>query len=295
MKKDLKYIVLINLLSIYPVQAAEDFLKTAIKAGLCYGGIFGLYYTLMKRVPDTVESMFEENPDKYKVTDTSLLNLIQQEVQRRGFDFSKFIIVKNIAPGMGIISPTGSVKYILNIGSDEFLKEFSEMNSESQRAVIQHELNHAIYKHLAKQTSVSAISNYVGFLVAYAALLIAANYIEQNGPESGSIFSWIPHKVQSLFSAGLGVYAGRCLDKQCAPVYSRYCEKQADLAIDDDPVIINGLIKFLQAYHDRKVTQHEKDFSTQNSEQIFGKNHPTPLERISYLKEKLQRCSDSKS
>lgn len=281
-----------NLLFIHPVQAAEDLIRAAVGAGLCYGGMFGLYYTLLTRVPNTVESMIEENPDKYKVTDSSLLNLIQKEVQKREFDFSKFIIVKNIAPGMGIISPTGSEKYILNIGSDEFLKEFSEMDSEVQKGVIQHELNHAIYNHLAKQISVSAISNYVGFLVAYAALLVAANYIEQNGAESSSMFSWIPHRVQSLFSAGLGIYAGRCLDKQCAPVYSRYCEKQADLAIDDDPAVIKGLIKFFQAYHDRKVAKHEKDFITQNSEQIFGKNHPTPHERISYLKEKLQRCSD---
>lgn len=280
-----------------PLLAGEQPVKIACAAALLYASWFVPYYALLTCVPKVVENQLQENPNTYKVTDESLTNLIQQEAQKRGLDFSKFVVVKNMDLEMNTISLPGASKYIFDVGSEQFLKEFSEMDAGGQKAIVQHELNHICYNHSLKKFGLKAFSNYFGFLVGYAGVAFTtncvANYIEKKSEKESSVVDWI-RMIRPLMSLGFGFYVGHSLDKKCSPVYGKYCEKQADLAIDDDPLVIKGAIKFFQAFHDRVVNRFGKKFVEQHSEEIFSaEEHPAPLERIAYLQEKLQRCSKS--
>lgn len=271
------------------MQAAEDCIKVAGRAGLFYASVFGLRYALSTYVPRGIEYELQKNPDKYAVTDESLTSLIQQEAQKKELDFSKFILVKNMDPEMTTISLPGAAKYVISVGSEEFLKEFSGMDEGIKKAIVQHELNHIYYNHAAKRIGLRALSNYIGFLAGYAGVSLATNYVA-NYIDASCI-----HTIWPFMSVGLCLYAGRYLDKKCSRIYQKFSEKQADLATDDDPVVIRGAITFLQADHDRAVMKFGQKFVEQNPAQVFGEDHPMPLERIVYLKEKLQRCSSDEA
>lgn len=282
-----KLLIIIFLLLPLTVQASEDFIKVAGKAGLFYASVFGLRYALSAYVPTGIEHELQRNHDKYAVTDELLTNLIQQEAQKKGLDFSKFIVVKNMDPEMTTISLLGAAKSVVSVGSEKFLTEFSAMDEAVQKAIVQHELNHIYYNHSAKTFGVRALSNYIGFLAGYAGVSLATNYV------ANYIDASCMRTVWPFMSVGLCLYAGRYLDKKCSRIYRKYSEKQADLATDDDPVVIRGAITFLQADHDRAVGKFGQQFVEQHPEQVFGEDHPAPLERIAYLEKKFERCSSN--
>lgn len=283
-----KLLIIIFLLLPLTVQASEDFIKVAGRAGLFYASVFGLRYALLTYVPRGIEYELQKNPNKYAVADELLTNLIQQEAQKKGLDFSKFIVVKNMDPEMTTISLLGAGKSVFSVGSEKFLKEFSGMDKAIQKAIVQHELNHICYNHAAKTIGVRALSNYIGFLAGYAGLSLATNYV------ANYIDAPCMRTVWPFMSVGLCLYAGCYLDKKCSRMYRKYSEKQADLATDDDPVVIRGAITFLQDDHDLAVSKFGQKFVEQHPEKIFGEDHPAPLERIAYLQEKLQRCSSNR-
>ncbi len=160
---------------------------------------------------------------------------------------------------------------------------------------MQHELNHRLYNHNAKELGLGCLVNYLGFLVGYAGSSLATNYaadVIQNSARDNRSAADLVRTARPYVSTCFGFGFSAYVLAKFSPVYGRYCEEEADLGIDNDPVVINGLIKYMKDHHDQMVSKFGQEFVKQHPKKVFG-DHPTSLERIAYLEKKLQKCSSN--